>query len=115
VRGLEGRQQREYPTLAAILSAVSNGEVQAGYVSSSRGHWLAEQQWSGKLKFIGGESNSVDRFPICAAVRKGDADLKAAIDQALDELAKSGTLAKVFAGWHIPYTSPLEATERTKQ
>jgi len=37
-----------------------------------------------------------DRFPICAAVRKSDRDLKAAIDQALDELAESGKLAAVF-------------------
>ena len=113
VRGLDGRDVREYPTLEAILSAVAKGEEQAGYVISSRGHWLAEQHWPGELKFIGGGSEAVDRFPICAAVRKGDADLKAAIDQALDELAESGRLAEVFQRWHIPFMSPQETPTRS--
>ncbi len=113
VRGLDGRDIREYPTLEAILSAVAKGEEHAGYVISSRGHWLAEQHWPGELKFIGGGSEEVDRFPICAAVRKGDADLKAAIDQALDELAESGRLAEVFQRWHIPFMSSRETPTRS--
>jgi hypothetical protein len=45
----------------------------------------------------------VDAFPIVAAVRKSDAELKAAIDRAWDELDRSGQLARAFARWHIPY------------
>jgi len=48
---------------------------------------------------------SVDRFPICAAVRKADPDLKEAIDRAWVELDRSGRLAQVFARWNIPYDS----------
>jgi ABC-type amino acid transport substrate-binding protein len=66
---------------------------------------LAERRWPGKLKFIDVES-SVDRFPVCAAVRKTEGDLKGAIDQALEELDRSGRLAQVFARWHIAYASP---------
>ena len=51
-----------------------------------------------------------DRFPICAAVRKADGDLKDAIDRAWDELDRSGRLAQVFARWHIPY-DPVAAPE----
>lgn len=101
VRGLEGRTTKTYPDLEAILEAVAAKQVKAGYVISTRGHWLAEQRWSGKLRFLDGDA--ADRFPICAAVRKSDKDLKDAIDLALEELAKSGQLAKVFARWHIPY------------
>ena len=43
------------------------------------------------------------RFPIVAAVRKTDAELKEAIDRAWDELDRSGRLARAFARWHIPY------------
>ena len=57
------------------------------------------------------ESDSIDRFPICAVVRKEDAGLKGAIDEALAELARSGELAKVFARWHIPYTPPRKTAE----
>jgi polar amino acid transport system substrate-binding protein len=113
VRGIDGRDFQEYSTLEAILSAVARGEEQSGYVISSRGHWLAEQHWPAELKFIGGGAEAVDRFPICAAVRKGDADLKAAIDQALEKLAESGRLAEVFQRWHIPLTSFQETPTRS--
>ena len=80
--------------------------MKAGYVISARGQWLAEQKWPGKLKFQ--EGAKVDRFPICAVVRKTDADLIAALDRAFAELAQTGELAKVFARWHVPYISPNE-------
>ncbi len=58
---------------------------------------------NGHILAIGGGPDSVDRFPICAAVRKNDAELKQAIDRAFAELAKSGKLGEVFARWHIPF------------
>ena len=52
-------------------------------------------------------------FPICAAVRKSDRDLKAAIDRAFAELAESGKLAEVYARWHIPFVAPpKDATDK---
>jgi polar amino acid transport system substrate-binding protein len=102
-RGLEGRKTQTLASLEAILEAVATNRSKAGYVISTRGPWLASQRWPEKLKFL--EGDPADRFPICAAVRKTDGDLKAAIDQALSELAQSGKLAEVFARWHIPYTA----------
>ncbi len=105
VRGLSERTVlRPYPSVEAILEAVAKEQVKAGYVISTRSQWLAETTWPGKLKFQDGAK--ADRFPICAVVRKTDADLKAAIDQAFKELAQSGDLAKVFARWHVPYIAP---------
>jgi polar amino acid transport system substrate-binding protein len=105
VRGLpEETVVRAYPSLAAILEAVATDKVKAGYVISTRAQWLTQRDWPGKLMFH--EGASVDRFPICAVVRKADADLKAALDRAFAELARSGELAQVFARWHIPYVSP---------
>lgn len=112
VRGLQDRATRPYPSLEEILEAVVKEQVTAGYVISTQGHWLAERRWPGKLRFIDGAD--VDRFPICAAVRKGDADLKAAIDLAWEELDRSGQLAKVFAFWHIPYVSPNPGEKASK-
>jgi polar amino acid transport system substrate-binding protein len=102
VRGLEGREVRPYPSTEAILEAVATGRVKAGYVISTRGPWLAHQRWPGKLTFLPAP-RSVDTFPISAAVRKTDRDLKEAIDQAWDELGQSNRLAEVFAHWQIPY------------
>jgi ABC-type amino acid transport substrate-binding protein len=102
VRGLKGRAVRSYPSTEAILEAVATGRVGAGYVIATRGPWLAHKNWPGKLTFEPA-SGPVDRFPISAAVRKSDRDLKDAIDRAWDELERSGELALVFARWQIPY------------
>jgi ABC-type amino acid transport substrate-binding protein len=108
VSGLKGRQVRSYPSTDAVLEAVASGRERAGYVISTRGPWLAEQRWPGKLAFLP-VSGSSDRFPISAAVRKSDRDLKDAIDRAWDELGRSGRLAQVFARWHIPYEPPTDS------
>jgi polar amino acid transport system substrate-binding protein len=94
----------EYPSSEAILDAVATAKVKAGYVIATRGAWLAAQRWPGKLQFSAGAVE--DRLPICAVVRKADADLKMALDGAFAELARSGELARVFARWHIPYVAP---------
>lgn len=106
LRGIKDRQTHEFASLESILEGVVNGKEQAGYVTAASGQWLAEERWPGKLAFVLAGSESADRFPICAAVRKSDGDLSVAVDQALDELAQSGKLADVFQRWHIPYESP---------
>jgi ABC-type amino acid transport substrate-binding protein len=103
-RGVERRKTVSYPSLESILEAVATNRVKAGYVISTRGPWLAEQRWPGKLKFVTA-TGGVDSFPICAAVRKGDGDLKAALDRAIEELHQSGELVKVFDHYNIPYAS----------
>lgn len=105
VTGLGKREVRHYPGLEEILEAVAAGREQAGYVISTRGPWLAAQRWPGKLHFLD-STDAADRFPICAAVRKTDNDLKDALDRAFAGLAKSGELARVFARWHVPYLAP---------
>jgi ABC-type amino acid transport substrate-binding protein len=104
IRGLKDWAVRTYPSTDAVLEAVATGRVGAGYVISTRGPWLARKNWPGKLTFEPAPG-PVDRFPIGAAVRKSDLDLKDAIDRALDELDGSGELARVFARWGIPYES----------
>ncbi|MBI2826084.1 MAG: transporter substrate-binding domain-containing protein [Planctomycetia bacterium] len=106
LRDIRGRPAHEYPSLDSILAAVVEGKEQAGYVISTRGQWLAEARWPGKLRFLRSDLGAMDRFPICAATRKSDGDLNKAIDRALDELVLSGKLAEVFTHWHIPYDSP---------
>jgi polar amino acid transport system substrate-binding protein len=113
VRGLpDGTDQRSYPGLAEILEAVAKGEVKAGYVIGTRGSWLAHRDYADKLRLLNGAET--DRFPICAAVRKSDADLKAALERAFDELAESGKLARVFERWHVPYVVPSKDATRSK-
>jgi polar amino acid transport system substrate-binding protein len=106
-RGLEGRKTRSYPSLEAVLQAVRDRRARAGYVVSTRGSWLAAERWPGQLKLLPCK-DSMDCFPLCAAVRKSDDDLKAEIDRAMEELKRSGRLARVFARWHIPCTPPNE-------
>ena len=102
VRGLKGREVRPYPSTEAILEAVSKGQVPSGYVIATRGPWLAHRDWPGKLRFLPAPGPE-DRFPVCAAVRKTDGDLKDAINRAWAELDRTGRLAQVFERWHVPY------------
>jgi ABC-type amino acid transport substrate-binding protein len=114
VRGLKERVTRSYPSTEAVLEAVATEREKAGYVISTRGPWLADKLQPGKLEFRercskGSESGTIDYFPICAAVRESDTDLKVAIDQAWDELKRSGRLAQIFARWHIPFEAETSA------
>lgn len=102
VRGLEGRPVHPYSSTEAVLGAVATGREPAGYVIATRGPWLAHERWPDKLTFLPAPG-SPDAFPITAAVRKSDRELKDAIDRAWAELDRSGRLARVFARWHIPY------------
>jgi polar amino acid transport system substrate-binding protein len=113
VRGLEGQQVRSYPSVEAILEAVAAGRLQGGYVMATRAAWLAEQRWPGQLRFVA-DADTVDRFPICAVVRKTDGDLKTAIDTAFESLRRSGRLAMVFRRCHIPYISPSPRNESSR-
>lgn len=103
IRGLADRQTHRAADLASVLQAVTDREVDAGYVVSTRGPWLADRKWPGKLKFVDAAQPS-DVFPLCAAVRIADADLKEVVDEAIIGLERSGRLDEVFARWHIPRT-----------
>jgi ABC-type amino acid transport substrate-binding protein len=100
--GLGGRKTVPYPSLEAILADVAGGKLAAGYVVATRGSWLAHERWPGQLEFLPGPA-SADRFPLVAAVRKSDRDLKDAIDRAWDELERSGRLARAFERWHVTF------------
>jgi polar amino acid transport system substrate-binding protein len=108
LRGLAERKVRAYSSTEAILEAVAAGRAPAGYVISTRASWLANERWPGKLTFLVSTEAS-DCFPICAAVRKSDGDLKDAIDNAWDTLQRSGKLAQVFSRWHIPFEPSPDA------
>jgi ABC-type amino acid transport substrate-binding protein len=112
-RGLEGRKSKTYSSLEDVLDAVATKQVKAGYVISTRGHYLADQRLPDKLRFLDGDA--ADRFPICAAVRKSDSDLKEAIDQAWQELAESGKLEEVFTRWHVPYAAPPKSEKKKER
>jgi ABC-type amino acid transport substrate-binding protein len=112
VRGLEGRATHAYPSTEAVLEAVATGRERAGYVIATRGAWLAHERWPGKLELLPATRADTDAFPIVAAVRKTDVELKDAIDRAWHELDRSGRLARAFARWHIPYEpGPATASE----
>lgn len=108
LRGVESRLIHEYPSLDRILLAVAEGKEQAGYVLSSKSRWLAETLCPGQLQWESNETDRPNRFPVCVAVRKGETDLAAAINQAFEELSRSGKLAAVFDRWHMSDLIPRE-------
>ena len=102
IHSLKGRVTRAFPNTEAILEAVAEGRLRAGYVISTRAPWLAYKRWQEQLIFLPAAEN-VDYFPISAAVQKSDRDLKEAVDRAWVKLDRSGRLAEIFARWHVPY------------
>jgi polar amino acid transport system substrate-binding protein len=113
VQGIDSRTLRLFPSTETVLDAVATGKVSGGYVISTRGSWLAQKQWQGKLAFLPNGGAAVDCFPICAVVRKSDRDLRDAIDLAWDELDRSGRLAQVLARWHI--SDAVDTRSETKK
>ncbi len=106
LRGLNGRAVKTFSSTEAILEAVADGRTPAGYVVSTRASWLANERWRDKLVFLP-TIEKQDCFPISAAVRKSDGELKDEIDRAWDALDRSGQLAQVLARWHVPYQPRL--------
>jgi polar amino acid transport system substrate-binding protein len=113
VRGVESRALRLFSCTEAVLDAVATGKVSGGYVVSTRGSWLAQRLWPGKLVFLPTVGPTVDCFPICAALRKGDRDLTDAIDHAWQKLDRSGRLAQILARWHI--SDAVDTRSETKK
>jgi ABC-type amino acid transport substrate-binding protein len=101
VRGLTDRQLKRYSSLESILDAVAAGRIQAGYVISSRAHWLAAEKWPGQLQFAQPKSE-IDCFPICVALRRGETELREEINSAFRQLRHSGQLEQAFMRWHVP-------------
>jgi ABC-type amino acid transport substrate-binding protein len=112
VQALVPNNVRRYGSLAQVLEAVATKQVPAGYIVSSIGPWLAEQKWPGELRFIT-PGTDVDRFAICAAVRRGETELKTAIDEAIAALRQSGQLQEAFTRWNIPFNSKLVTEKST--
>ena len=93
----------------ARAKAVATGRARAGYVISTRGPWLAHRRWPGALAFLPAPGpDDADAFPVSAALRKSDGDLKDAVDRAWVDLERSGRLSRAFARWQVPY-EPITA------
>lgn len=101
LREIGDRPIHEYRDLEGILLAVADGKERAGYVLSSKSRWLAQKLCPGRLQWERNSAENGHRFPVCVAMRKGETDLAAAINGALDELSRSGELAAVFDRWHM--------------
>jgi hypothetical protein len=114
IHGTEGCTIKSFPSTEMVLDAVATGKINRGYVISTRAPWIAQKRWPGKLAFLPAARPTVDCFPICAAVRKSDRDLKNAIDHVWDELTHTGQLTQALARWHIT-DQPDTVTETRKE
>lgn len=74
----------------------------------SAGWWVKLHPDSG-LKLVKGYTPEPEmRWNIAIAVRKGDRDLKEAIDQAIDRLVKSGQIREILAKYGVPFYAPFD-------
>ncbi|HKI17315.1 MAG TPA: transporter substrate-binding domain-containing protein, partial [Isosphaeraceae bacterium] len=94
----------------ATLKALSDGTIDHAYLWANAGwtvHVSPELNVELHPDFV-----PVDRWNIAVAMRRGDDGLKAKVDRALASLMADGTVARVLAGYHVPYFAPFLELKR---
>lgn len=96
-----GHQRDLYDSQATLFKALADGEVEAGVMWAPAAGWLTSQQSSAKLRILQ-ETRPELTFPLAVAVRKDDSDLLKALNQATDELIRSGKRDEIVGRYGFP-------------
>ncbi len=96
---------REYPSQAAILTAIAQGEIAAGYVGAVHAGWLLKNhpEWPVELA----KEAPQDHWNIVIAVRKQDVELKAALDKVIQQMLDHNEIASILQQYGIPFYPPF--------
>ncbi len=92
---------RYYPTLDAAAEAVRRGEAVA-----VGGNFVDLDAWRGRHAGFQVNAGLLDEQRVAVAVKKGEPELLALVNQTLDELARSGELRRLTEKWRLPYLLP---------
>ena len=106
IRGLKGRVTKSIPSTEAILEAVAEGRVKSRLCDFDPCTLARLQAVAGASSFSCQPLKIVDCFPISAAVRKSDRDLKGGDRPGLGSSSIDRAAGEVFARWHVPYERP---------
>lgn len=103
-----GLKTAVYADNMEIIEAVEKGEVDAGAVVATYVGWYLKQHPDSPIRIAEGYIPEPDlRWNVAVGLRNADRALKDAVDQALDQLEKDGTIQAILAKYGIPYYPPF--------
>ncbi len=89
----------------ATLKALCDGTIDHAYLWANAG-WIVHASPELNVE-LAPDFVPVDHWNIAVAMRRGDHELKAKVDRALGALMADGTVARILAGYHVPYFAPF--------
>ena len=92
---------RWFPSVAAAADAVAKGEVAA-----MGGNFVDLDAYRKGHAGFTVDAALLDERLVAVAVKKGEPGLLRVVDEAIDELRRSGELKRLTGKWHLPYLLP---------
>jgi polar amino acid transport system substrate-binding protein len=101
-----GYFRRLYRNQLAVLTALSDGDIDFAYLWANAGWTLhVSPDLNAKLELVPGIEPE-DRWNIAVALRRGDDELKRQVDVVLGTLIADGTVTRALARYHVPHEPP---------
>lgn len=97
----EGYARGLYRNQKEIFEAVSKGEVAAGLMWAPVAGWLAKNSPNSDMQILPASRPELI-FPLAIGVRTEDQDLKLGIDNAIDEINRSGKGTEILERFGVP-------------
>jgi polar amino acid transport system substrate-binding protein len=94
-----GGDRRIYATPAATFEALRAGRVDAAVMASPQAGWLTRSFPGFALHEV---PDPEGEFEIAIGMRRGDGDLKVAVDAALERLLASGRVGEILGRYGVP-------------
>lgn len=91
-----------YPDQNTVIIELNNGRIDAAYLEAPSAAWAIQKDPSLNIKLVT-EYVPEERFNAGVGLRKGEADLKQAIDKALDKLVSSGKVSEILGHYGVPF------------
>lgn len=102
-----------YPSQAAVLQALSQGEVEGGLVPVPDLAWfLDRREEAGIQADLTSEPDRDARWNATIEVHRPAGALEEALNEAIAGLLESGGIEDIFADYGLPYHAPFQRTRR---
>jgi ABC-type amino acid transport substrate-binding protein len=108
VKHVGAKDIKVYDDQNQILLEIGNGRLDAGYLEAPSSAWVLKKQPELKAELVK-EYVPEERFNAGAALRKDDADLRAAVNLAIERLVESGKRDEIFGKYGVPYFETTDA------
>ena len=92
---------RYYPTAEKAAEAVARGEAAA-----MGGNFVDLAAFAKEHAGFTVDASLLEERTVAVAVKRGEPSLLAAVNATIDELRRSGELARLTGKWHLPYLLP---------